>query len=146
MSVNNLDVKKEEEEKEEVLFKGEDRNTILLTELQRSWNAYSNVLEKEGQKVASRMLKAYKPQLVDEELIALEFQSKSEENIFNQIRIGLVNYLRKNHHNYFLNIDYKVVETEIKNEYFTEGETFKKWRNENPAFERLKQAFDLDLM
>ncbi len=92
------------------------------------------------------MLAAYKPRLVDEELIALEFQSKSEETIFKQIRISLVNFLRKNHHNYFLDIQYKVVVSETKLEYFTEAETFNKWRKENPAFEKLKQAFNLDLL
>jgi len=118
----------------------------LLTELNRSWAAFAKKLENEGQKVASRMLVAYKPTLIDEELIALEFQSKAEETVFNQIRIALVNFLRKNHHNYFLNIEHKVVVSETKIEYFTEAETFNKWRNNNPAFEKLKQAFDLDLL
>lgn len=118
----------------------------MLTELQRSWSAFAKQLELEGQKVASRMLIAYKPTLVDEELIALEFQSKSEETIFNQIRIGLVNFLRKRHHNYYLNIEYKVVVSETKMEYYTEAETFNKWRKANPAFERLKLAFNLDIL
>lgn len=108
--------------------------------------AFAKHLEENGQKVASRMLIAYKPKLVDEELVDLEFQSKSEENVFKQIRISLVNFLRKRHHNYFLDIQYKVVVSETKLEYFTEGETFNKWRKENPAFEKLKQAFNLDLL
>lgn len=146
LSINSLGNKKEEGETEETLSAGEDRNTILLTELQRSWLAFSKQLEVEGQKVASRMLVAYKPTLIDEELIALEFQSKSEETAFNQIRISLLNYLRKRHHNYYLNIEYKVVVSETKMEYFTEAETFNKWRKANPAFEKLKQAFELDLL
>lgn len=146
LSINNLEGKQEEEQSEETLSSGQDRNTILLTELQRSWTAFARQLEQDGQKVASRMLAAYKPILIDEELIALEFQSKSEETIFKQIRISLVNFLRKRHHNYFLDIEYKVIISETKMEYYTEAETFNKWRNSNPAFEKLKQAFNLDLL
>lgn len=146
LSINNLGGKGEEEKLEETLSSGQDRNTILLTELQRSWMAFAKQLEQEGQKVASRMLVAYKPTLIDEELIALEFQSKSEETIYKQIRIALVNFLRKRHHNYFLDIHHKVVVSETKLEYFTEAETFNKWRKENPSFEKLKQAFNLDLL
>jgi DNA polymerase-3 subunit gamma/tau len=132
-------------EEEATLVEGKANKHIHISELHRAWNQFADKLERNSEKIAAQMLKSNLPSMISEELALIQFSSDAQKDIFNQHRIYLTNYLRKNLENYSLQIEIEVINnTESKN-FVTDSQRLKIWQEEYPDFDLLKKTFNLEL-
>ncbi|MCT4666151.1 MAG: hypothetical protein N4A45_13075 [Flavobacteriales bacterium] len=117
----------------------------MQSQVVKYWQEYAKDLEKNGKKVAAKMLEANLPSLVEEETIEIVFSSQAQVDSFSQIRVNLTNFLRQKLGNYFLIVKHKIEEMELKKAHLSEIELWKKLRNENTSIEKLNQLFKLEI-
>ncbi|MGB0428093.1 MAG: hypothetical protein ACPGEC_04110, partial [Flavobacteriales bacterium] len=146
VSFKNQLKKAKETQEEETLLEGGRRTTILISSLTEAWNRFAESQIEVGGKMASQLLLSKPPELISETLIKINFHSKSEETVFQAIRIRLINYLRQTLENDALNIETELIQTKREGNYQTEEELVKTWRAEHPYFEKLRRHLDLDIL
>jgi DNA polymerase-3 subunit gamma/tau len=133
-----------EEEKPQYLT-GEAKEAFSLDALLNRWNAYAEKAKKEGKINLFTLMTANPPNLLEGFVIELSMENKIQENLLNDERIDLMNYLRTELNNFELDLLTKMVENTEKKRLYTASDKYQHMVQKNPKLEEFKQRFNLDL-
>jgi len=108
------------------------------------WNKYTKKVEKDGKFNLLSHLTMGTPKL-EGAIIHLEFPNHTIKTEVERAKYDLLGYLREKLQNYEIDLDITVNETTEKRYVYSTREKFEKMKEMNPALERLRQEFDLDI-
>ncbi|MDT0554753.1 DNA polymerase III subunit gamma/tau [Patiriisocius hiemis] len=140
--------KKQELQRELVAQQPDQKNlpkeTFTEPEMITAWNEYTKKVELKGQYNLLSHLSMGVPKL-EGSLIHLEFPNSTIKVEVERAKHELLGFLRKKLNNYDVDLSIEVNETEIKRYAYTPREKFEKLKEKNPAIEKLRKDFDLDI-
>jgi DNA polymerase-3 subunit gamma/tau len=140
--------KKQELQKELVAKQPDQKNlpkeAFTEPEMITAWNEYTKKVELKGQYNLLSHLSMGVPKL-EGSLIHLEFPNSTIKVEVERAKHELLGFLRKKLNNYDVDLSIEVNETEIKRYAYTPREKFEKLKEKNPAIEKLRKDFDLDI-
>lgn len=119
-------------------------NNFTEEEMLKYWNKYTNKVEKDGKFNLLSHLTMGTPKL-EGAIIHLEFPNHTIKTEVERAKYDLLGYLREKLQNYEIDLDITVNETTEKRYVYSTREKFEKMKEMNPALERLRQEFDLDI-
>lgn len=119
-------------------------NNFTEEEMLKYWNKYTNKVEKDGKFNLLSHLTMGTPKL-EGAIIHLEFPNHTIKTEVERAKYDLLGYLREKLQNYEVDLDITVNETTEKRYVYSTREKFEKMKEMNPALERLRQEFDLDI-
>ncbi|WP_313113756.1 DNA polymerase III subunit gamma/tau [Aequorivita sediminis] len=119
-------------------------NVFTEEEMLKYWNKYTKKVEKEGKFNLLSHLTMGTPKL-ESAIIHLEFPNHTIKTEVERAKYDLLGYLREKLQNYEIDLDITVNETTEKRYVYSTREKFEKMKEMNPALERLRQEFDLDI-
>lgn len=108
------------------------------------WKEYTTAVEKDGKFNLLSHLTMGVPKL-DGSIIHLEFPNQTIKTEVERAKYELLGFLREKLQNYDIDLDITVNETTVKKYVYSTREKFEKMKEMNPAIERLRQEFDLDI-
>lgn len=142
-------IQKQQELKEEIEANMPEKQ-LLPTEdfseeqMKKVWHSYSKLVEKEGKFNLLSHLTMGVPRL-DGHIIHLEFPNYTIKTELERAKFELLQFLRENLNNHNIDLDITVDEKVEKKYAYSPKEKFDKLKEKNPAIERLRQEFDLDI-
>ncbi|RKR08087.1 DNA polymerase-3 subunit gamma/tau [Maribacter vaceletii] len=148
LSISSLKAKKEHElnKKELVIDESKLPKDIVSEEkLQKLWAEFVNVIDAKGQKILASNLNADIPKLKNETSIHIELPNDTMRKEVEREQYELMEFLKKQLNNYFLELKIKVNETTETKFAFTPEEKYEKLRQKNPVIDLLRKEFDMDL-
>ncbi|MDA0176496.1 MULTISPECIES: DNA polymerase III subunit gamma/tau [Mesoflavibacter] len=149
LSLKSIRAKKEHEIKQlDVVVDEENlpKEPFSQEELSATWNAFVNIIEKEGKFNLASILSIDKPTLANDGVtIQLTFPNSTNKVEVERQSFDLMSYLRKNLNNYDINLDITVNEEMEKKYAYTPIEKYEKLKEKNPNLELLRKTFDLDI-
>ena len=119
-------------------------NNFTEEEMLKYWNKYTKKVEKDGKFNLLSHLTMGTPKL-ERAIIHLEFPNHTIKTEVERAKYDLLGYLREKLQNYEIDLDITVNETTEKRYVYSTREKFEKMKEMNPALERLRQEFDLDI-
>ncbi|NGX84097.1 DNA polymerase III subunit gamma/tau [Aequorivita sp. KMM 9714] len=119
-------------------------NDFTEEEMLKYWNKYTKKVEKDGKFNLLSHLTMGTPKL-EGAIIHLEFPNHTIKTEVERAKYDLLGYLREKLQNYEIDLDITVNETTEKRYVYSTREKFEKMKEMNPALERLRQEFDLDI-
>jgi len=114
-------------------------------EMQRYWEEFVQILDKDGRKILASNLSVDLPKLLDDTTIGIELPNSTMKKEVEREQHELLMYLKKNLNNYSISLRVTVNEATAKKFAFTPEEKYNKLRDKNPAIDLLRTTFDLDL-
>ncbi|WP_276165945.1 DNA polymerase III subunit gamma/tau [Zobellia alginiliquefaciens] len=148
LSISSLKAKKEHElsRKDETIDESKlPKDAFTEEEMQKHWADFVDKIDLEGKKILASNLNADVPKLVQDKIIWIELPNGTMKKEIEREQYGLMEHLRRNLNNYFIELKITVNETVAKKFAFTPEEKYEKLREKNPAIDLLRQTFDLDL-
>ncbi len=149
LSLKSIRAKKEHEIKQlDVVVDEENlpKEPFSQEELSATWNAFVNIIEKEGKFNLASILSIDKPTLANDGVtIQLTFPNSTNKVEVERQSFDLMSYLRKNLNNYDINLDITVNEEMEKKYAYTPIEKYEKLKEKNPNLDLLRKTFDLDI-
>lgn len=112
--------------------------------LQEAWTAYAKKLEARGRFILASHLTMDRPVLKGTQ-IHLEYPNHTIKEEMNRARSKILKFLRKRLENYEIDLNITVNEEAEKEYIYSDREKFEKMKEINPAIEKLRQEFGLDL-
>ncbi|MCG2430496.1 DNA polymerase III subunit gamma/tau [Aequorivita xiaoshiensis] len=119
-------------------------NNFTEEEMLTYWDKYTKKVEKDGKFNLLSHLTMGTPRL-EGAIIHLEFPNHTIKTEVERAKYDLLGYLREKLQNYEIDLDITVNETTEKRYVYSTREKFEKMKEINPALERLRQEFDLDI-
>ena len=119
-------------------------NNFTEEEMLKYWNTYTKKVEKDGKFNLLSHLTMGTPKL-EGAIIHLEFPNHTIKTEVERAKYDLLGYMREKLQNYEVDLDITVNETTEKRYVYSTREKFEKMKEMNPALERLRQEFDLDI-
>jgi DNA polymerase-3 subunit gamma/tau len=147
LSIKSLKTKKAHElNKIEVVIDEDNlpQDDFTQEELERHWNDFVKNIDAKGQKILASNLNTDKPRLGDDYTIHIELPNGTMKKEIEREQYGLMQHLRTQLNNHFIELKIKVNEESAKKYAFTPAEKYQKLREKNPAIDVLRQEFDLD--
>ena len=141
--INNSNEKLEAED--EVLRDDLPRDDYSLEQVQNFWNKFLDRLKIEHSIPAYNALATTTIQLLENNVIQLEFISASSEAEYEIYKSRIMNGLRGAINNFYFTIDVKLSEAEAKSHILTTKQKFEAFVEKNPTILKLKEEFGLDL-
>jgi len=83
--------------------------------------------------------------MMSDNTIEFSVNNKSLEEAVEEIKMNLLDFLRKELNNYALQLNLVMTASEEKTSLYTATEKYKYLSEKNPAINKLRQTFDLDL-
>jgi len=148
LSISSIKAKKKHElNKIEVTYDEDSLPDDLVTEaeLHKHWQAYVNMVDKEGKKILASNLSSDTPRIMDGTTIVIELPNDTMKKEVEREQLALMTFLKKALNNHHLQLSISVNEETIKKYAFTPQEKYDKLREKNPAIDLLRKTFDLDL-
>jgi DNA polymerase-3 subunit gamma/tau len=121
------------------------KNPVTQNALEAKWTAFANDLKAKGKNSLSINLTSRKPVMMSDNTIEFSVNNKTLEEAVEEIKMNLLDFLRKELNNYALQLNLVMTESEEKTSLYTATEKYKYLSEKNPAINKLRQAFDLDL-
>ena len=142
-------IRKKQELKKELIANQPDEDNLPVEnftedEMRTAWTQYAKQVENDGKYNLLSHLTMGVPKL-DGSTIHLEFPNDTIKVEVERAKYDLLNYLRNKLQNYDIDLDILVNETAQKKYAYTPREKFDKLCEKNPAIEKLRQEFDLDI-
>ena len=109
------------------------------------WNDFVKEIDAKGRKILASNLNTDVPKLINETTIWIELPNSTMKKEIEREQYDLMEYLKSNLDNYFIELKISVNEETAKKFAFTPEEKYEKLREKNPAIDLLRQTFDLDL-
>jgi DNA polymerase-3 subunit gamma/tau len=110
-----------------------------------TWSSYAEIIktEKPGQ---FSLMQNYSPILVESNKVLVKFEGQIQVDLFQEIKLDLLMYLKKTLRNLAIDIteEIEVTEGPQKNRLFTSDDKLKFLIEQNPALLRMKQQLNLD--
>jgi DNA polymerase-3 subunit gamma/tau len=121
------------------------KNPVTQNALEAKWTAFANDLKAKGKNSLSINLTSRKPVMMSDNTIEFSVNNKTLEEAVEEIKMNLLDFLRKELNNYALQLNLVMTESEEKATMYTATEKYKYLSEKNPAINKLRQTFDLDL-
>jgi len=142
-------IRKKQELKKEQLANQPDEenlptNPFTEDEMRTAWTQYAKKVETDGKYNLLSHLTMGIPKL-DGNIIHLEFPNDTIKVEVERAKYDLLGFLRDKLQNYDIDLDILVNETVQKKYAYTTREKFDKLTQKNPALEKLRREFDLDI-
>lgn len=142
-------IQRKQELSEELLANQPEEETLPTNdfseeEMKIHWYSYSKEVEKDGKFNLLSHLTMGVPKL-EGHIIHLEFPNHTIKTEVERAKFELLGFLREKLQNYDIDLEITVNETVEKKYAYTPREKFEKLKEKNPAIERLRQEFDLDI-
>ncbi|MBV7267991.1 DNA polymerase III subunit gamma/tau [Winogradskyella luteola] len=147
LSLKSIKEKKEHQIRQlDVVIDEEDlpKEPVTQEALTEAWNAYTNAMDKKGEKIMASILQMDKPKLRGT-AIHLTYSNNTNKIELERAQYPLLAYLRKALKNFDLHLDITVNEEVAKKYAFTPKEKYEKLKEKNPNIELLKKTFGLDI-
>ena len=128
-----------------VTVQDKEQTAITQQRLEYAWNKYAEDLKGKGKTNLSTLLLSRKPVLKENALVQFSINNKVLEEMIDENKTGFLEFLRKDLNNFSLQLELVMVADEEKEKLYTASDRYKYLLNKNPALEKFRQAFDLDL-
>jgi len=135
---------KEEHEKKEKASKVELDEDFTETQVLAAWNEHIERLKRKGAKILASILETDTPK-INGKVIQIELPNSTMKVELNRSKGPLLNYIRKQVKNSFVELEIIVNEEVSKKYAFTTREKFEKLKEKNPLIDKLRSTFDLDI-
>ena len=148
LSISSLKAKKEHKLNKIELVVDESKlpkDIVSKEKLQKLWSEFVNVIDAKGQKILASNLNADIPKLKNETEIHIELPNDTMRKEVEREQYELMEFLKKQLNNHFLELKIKVNETTETKFAFTPEEKYEKLRQKNPVIDMLRKEFDMDL-
>lgn len=145
-SIKDAMQKKEEVEVkkiEETMNISAERETFTQEALIKAWNNYTQYTKEKP--VLQQTIQQCKPVLGTDYKIMLAVYNSSQEEIMNDEKIRISNYLRKKLHNGAINLEIRICEVGENSKTLTSKELFIKMLEHNPSLSKLTKTLNLEL-
>ena len=113
-------------------------------EMRNFWKDYSERMRESGKTNLYVTLSSFSPNLENERIIKLKISNDAQQKILDENKTELLDFLRKNLKNDFVEIHTQLTEEIYRNVPFTTEDKFKKMIEENPSLKILQQKLGLD--
>ncbi len=120
------------------------REPVTQEALTKAWKAYTEKMDRKGEKIMASILQMDKPKLKDT-TIYLTYSNNTNKIELQRAEFPLMAFLKKTLLNYDLKLNITVNEEVAKKYAFTPQEKYEKLREKNPNIELLRQTFGLDI-
>ncbi|PKA99545.1 DNA polymerase-3 subunit gamma/tau [Flavobacteriaceae bacterium MAR_2009_75] len=121
------------------------RSPFSEEEMQKHWAEFVNEIDVKGRKILASNLNSDVPKLLQDTTIWIELPNSTMKKEIEREQYDLMEYLKTQLNNYFINLKITVNEETAKKFAFTPEEKYEKLREKNPTIDLLRQTFDLDL-
>ncbi|MAU70497.1 MAG: DNA polymerase III subunit gamma/tau [Pseudozobellia sp.] len=148
LSISSLKTKKEHENNRKdvsVDISKLPKTAFSEEDMQMHWNDFVKEIDAKGRKILASNLNTDVPKLINETTIWIELPNSTMKKEIEREQYDLMEYLKSNLDNYFIELKISVNEETAKKFAFTPEEKYEKLREKNPAIDLLRQTFDLDL-
>lgn len=113
-------------------------------EMQKAWKDYTAIVEEEGKFNLLSHLTMGLPKL-ENDRIQLSFPNHTIKTEVERAKFQLLEFLRSRLQNYSIDLEITVDEKAEKKFVYSSRDKFEKMREKNPALEKLRTEFDLDI-
>ena len=144
----NTEKKAEETEVREVTLNPTERPKQAVSQeiLDTVWQRYANDLKAKGKQNLAIVLTSRQPTLGSDSLtIEYIINNKAAEEALNEDKTTFLSFLRKELNNYSVSLNIIVAQVEEGKNLYTATDRYKHLSEKNPAINKLRQAFDLDI-
>lgn len=148
LSISSLKAKKAHEDSKKdvsIDYSKLPRSPFTEDQMQQHWEDFVAHIDQKGQKILASNLGADIPKLQGENVIWIELPNSTMKKEIEREQYDLMEYLKTNLNNYFIELKITVNEATAKKFAFTPEEKYEKLRKKNPAIDLLRKTFDLDL-
>ncbi len=148
LSISSLKAKKEHQlQKKDDVIDQENLPRAPFTEevMQKHWDEFVKTIDAKGQKILASNLATDVPKLLKDHVIWIELPNGTMKKEVEREQFDLMEHLRANLNNRFIELKITVNEETAKKFAFTPEEKYEKLREKNPAIDLLRKEFDLDL-
>jgi DNA polymerase III subunit gamma/tau len=114
-------------------------------ELENVWIKYSNELKAKGKANLGLALSTKMPVLKDQFKVEFSINNKALEEAINEDKMNFLGFLRNELNNFSIQLELTMVQTEDKANLYTATDRYKRLAEKNPAINKFRQAFDLDI-
>ncbi|WP_121666679.1 DNA polymerase III subunit gamma/tau [Mesonia aquimarina] len=147
LSIKSISEKKklqEEQAKKVMASKVELDEDFTETQVLAAWNEHITKLKKRGAKILASILETDTP-TINGKVLQIELPNSTMKVELNRAKGPLLNYIRKQVKNSFIELEITVNEEVSKKYAFTTREKFEKLKEKNPLIDKLRSTFDLDI-
>lgn len=148
LSLKSIQAKKEHEQAK----KDKKPDTQNLPEdpfteeaMQKGWNEYVEIIDKQGKKILSSALASDIPKLKNPKTIWIELPNDTMKKEVERDQYPLMEFLKEKLNNYYIDLEVGVNEQTAKQYAFTPVEKFQKMCETNPVLDLLRRELDLEV-
>ena len=148
LSISSLKAKKAHENNKKdhsIDINSLPRSPFSEEDMQKHWAEFVNEIDVKGRKILASNLNSDVPKLLQDTTIWIELPNSTMKKEIEREQYDLMEYLKTQLNNYFINLKITVNEETAKKFAFTPEEKYEKLREKNPTIDLLRQTFDLDL-
>lgn len=113
--------------------------------LEECWTEYSEMLKAQGKTTDASAFAMNKPMLVAENAVAFTVHNAMAQERLNADKTALMDFLRRKLRNNVFSLEIILSKEEGEAKIYTTQDKFKRLAELNPALQKLRQTFDLDL-
>ena len=121
------------------------KEAFTQQELEATWDKYAEELNAKGRANLSLALLSKRPVLINETIIEFTVNNKALEETINEDKMNFLSFLRRALNNFDIQLNLSVAMLEEKTNLYTATDRFRYLAEKNPAINKLRQAFDLDI-
>jgi DNA polymerase-3 subunit gamma/tau len=133
------------EENIEQNFSSQPQSSFSQFELEATWDKYANELKEKGKTNLSTSLLGKRPVLKDGMIIEFPINNKAIEESINEEKMPFLGFLRKELNNYSIQLHLVMSASDQKTNLYTATDRYKRLVEKNPAINKFRQRFDLDV-
>ncbi|MBI3509306.1 MAG: DNA polymerase III subunit gamma/tau [Bacteroidetes bacterium] len=141
----NASQEKTEKKVVEEIKTGGVQQDFSQEELEKVWKSYAGFLRNKGKESDYAFLTMNKPVKVNAALISFTVFNKAAETNINEDKTELMGYLRRMLKNNSFNLEIIVTKDESGSKIYTSADKYKHFVKINPALDKLRTQFDLDV-
>ena len=120
-------------------------NPVDQEQLEKVWNEFAAMEKAAGKHQLFSTLTHRKPKLISNDLIELEIMNLPQENLLNEEKKTLMDYLRLKLNNDKIQFQIKLIDIPKEETVYTTKEKYQKMVERNPALEEMRKKLGLEL-
>lgn len=124
---------------------GMPKNAFTQEQLEKVWDAYANDLKAKGRNSLAAALMSKRPVMLSASSLEFTVNNKALEESINEDKMNFLTFLRQQLNNYDIQLQVVISTAEEKANLYTATDRYKHLAEKNPAINKLRQAFDLDI-
>lgn len=132
-------------EEEKVILSGVERQPFTQEDLIKQWVTYSGIVKAQNKMSLVAILENYTPILKENFRIELPIENKLQETELTYEKIDLLNFLRQKLLNFQISLDPVITEIKEGKKLYTAKDKYLHMAEKNPALDKFRKVFNLDL-